>query len=183
MFRRLLCLPRTPRSNLLDRVGFQELCFDKSSSIDKATNVTACENNVDVSVTEMASRDQETKPDDAKEAMENETPTTTKTLQEQKPEDTQPPKNTGTEDENSSQQPEANDATKDADKEPTPANQGEDQTKGADKEEAAKDGDDQSIADSPAVFSDSEAKGVKGAGNKSKRPRGGKSNKGANKKS
>ncbi|KAI6014280.1 hypothetical protein BKA83DRAFT_4351639 [Pisolithus microcarpus] len=160
MFQRLLYPPTTPRSNLLDRVGFQEPCFDKSSSIDKATFVTACENNVDVPVSEMASRDQETKPDDAKEAKEYETPTT-KTLDE-KPEDSQPSKGTGTEDEKSCKRSEEDDTTKDADKEKL-ANHGEDQNKGADKEETAKDGDDQSIADSHAVFSDGEAK-TKGPG-------------------
>lgn len=183
MFQRPLYPPTTPRPNLLDRVSFQEPCFDKSSSIDKATIVTACEKNVDVSVTEMASRDQETKPDDAKEAKEYETPTT-KTLDE-KPEDSQLSKGTGTEDEKSCKRSEEDDTTKDADKEKL-ANHGEDQHKGADKEETAKDGDDQSIADSHAVFSDSEAKGVKGAGNKNKRQNqrnnNNKSNKAGNKK-
>lgn len=127
------------------------------SSIDKATVVTACESNVDVSVTEMDSRDKEAKPDDAKEA-KDETPT--KTLE--KPEDAQLSKGTGTEDEKTKPS-EDDDKTKDADKE-KPTNHGEDQTKDADKEETTKDGDDQSAADLATVLSDTESKSGKTSG-------------------
>lgn len=127
------------------------------SSIKKATVVTACDNNVDVSVTEVDSRDKEAKPDDAKEA-KDETPT--KTLE--KPEDSQLSKGTGTEDEKSKPS-EDDDKTKDADKE-KPTNHGEDETKDADKEETTKDGDDQSTAEPATVFSDSESKSGKASG-------------------
>ncbi|KAI6007561.1 hypothetical protein F5J12DRAFT_80546 [Pisolithus orientalis] len=130
-----------------------------TSSTDKATVVTACEQNVDVTVTEGDSRDTETKADAAKEA-KNETPTPTKTSE--KPEDNQSSK--GNEDEKTKPSKGDDDHGKDAEQEKQ-TNDGEDQTKNADKEESTKDGDDQSKdADLLGVFSDSESKGGKGTG-------------------
>ncbi|KIO10478.1 hypothetical protein M404DRAFT_909117 [Pisolithus tinctorius Marx 270] len=164
--RRLPNLPTTPRANLRERVGVQgEAGFDLTSSTDKATVVTACEQNVDVTVTEGDSRDTETTADAAKEA-KNETPTPTKTSEE--PKDSHPTKGNG--DEKSKPSEGDDDHGKDAEQEKQ-TNDGEDQTKNVDKEEPTKDGDDQSKdADLLGVFSDSESKGGKGnGGNRGKR--------------
>lgn len=137
------------------------------SSIDKATVVPACENNMVVTVTKEDSRDTEEKLDAAKEA-KDETPT--KTLEKKDPEQIK-----GTEDEKSKPS-EDNDRTKDADKEKL-ANHDENQTKEADKEEPPKDGDDQfKDTDLLSPLSDSESKGGKGSGG----GRGKRSGKGSN---